>query len=58
MTDTLDIYKTITKTGRPITKGKCKVCDISKNRFEQSGGGAINTLMNKIPLPKMHLSLP
>ena len=34
-TDTVDIYKTKTKTGKPITKGKCKICGTIKCKFEK-----------------------
>jgi Phospholipase A2-like domain/Domain of unknown function (DUF5679) len=60
-TDTVGIYKTKTKTGKPITKGKCKICGTIKSKFEKkTGDGIVNWVMNKFGnvLPEMHLSLP
>ena len=38
--------------------GNCPTCGTKLYQFIKKGKGVINTLLNKIPIPEMHLSLP
>ena len=48
------------KNGRPAKKGICKVCGAKKFQITSSkkGGSILNTVLNKIPLPEIHMRLP
>ena len=63
-TDTNELTEIVLKNGVPAVTGKCTKCHTSKfliikRRHDISSGGSIvNTLLNKLPLPEMHLGLP
>lgn len=46
------------KNNRPMVTGNCSSCGTKLYQFIKKGKGVINTLLNKIPIPEMHLSLP
>lgn len=63
-TNTVNKYISITKNGRRILKGICKICGKIKNCFlpnsETSndikvGKSVLNKALNVLPLPEMHL---
>lgn len=54
-TETLNKHMSITKNGRKILKGICKICGKIKNRFIAYGKGIINKALNVLPLPEMHM---
>ena len=49
-----------TTNGRLCMKAKCALCGRAKSMFlkQGSGSGVFNMLLNKLPLPEMHLRLP
>lgn len=49
-TETIDNYETDC-----MTKGKCKICNSKKCCFKKKGSGMLNTVLNKIPMPELHL---
>jgi hypothetical protein len=53
LTQTINKYISVTKNGRKILKGICKICGKIKNRF--LGSSIINKALNVLPLPEMHL---
>jgi len=56
-TDTLNKYISLTKNGRRILKGICKICGMIKNQFLAARGGSlINKALNVLPnvLPEIH----
>ena len=59
-TETLNETTTVLKNGRPAKKGTCAVCGIQKFQFVKSirGGSLLNSALNALPLPEMHMSLP
>jgi hypothetical protein len=59
-TKTVNPKQDISKNNRPVIKGKCAICGILKNVFisKKQGSGVVNTILNKIPFPEMHLGLP
>ena len=59
-TETLNETTTVLKNGRPAKKGTCAVCGIQKFQFVKSirGGSFLNSALNALPLPEMHMSLP
>src|SRR4051812_1398949 len=60
VTTTLKSVVSTTNNNRSIEKGICQVCGIRKSRFlpNKFGTGVFNALLNKLPLPEMHLNLP
>jgi hypothetical protein len=53
--NTEEVYS---KNNKPMITGKCSSCGSKLCQFIKKGKGVINTLMNKLPIPEMHLSLP
>ena len=56
--EAINIEEVYSKNNRPMIKGICSSCGTKLCQFSKKGSGVINTLMNKIPIPEMHLSLP
>jgi hypothetical protein len=58
-TETNNLIKVLSKNNKPMITGNCSICSTKKYQFNSViGKGVINTLMNKIPIPELHLSLP
>src|SRR5688572_11287119 len=69
-TETLNETTTVLKNGRPAKRGTCAVCGIQKFQFLSSqgsrskrskrvrGGSLLNSALNALPMPEMHMSLP
>ena len=63
-TDTNEVTEIVFKNGVPAVTGKCTECHASKflitkrHQDHSTGGSLVNTLLNKLPLPEMHLGLP
>ena len=53
--NTEEVYS---KNNKPMITGKCSSCGTKLCQFIKKGKGVINTLLNKVPIPEMHLSLP
>ena len=47
-----------TANGKLQQQSNCQVCGKKKSMFLKQGSGVFNTLLNKLPLPEMHLRLP
>ena len=60
-TETNELTAIVFRNGVPAVKGKCAVCGTLKFRIttrSASGGSLVNSLLNKLPMPEMHLGLP
>ncbi len=57
-TDTYNVKNIKSKNNKPIISGNCSICKTKKYQFIKIGKGVINTIMNKLPLPELHLFLP
>ena len=61
-TGTSELTAVVFKNGVPAVKGKCAECGTLKflitPRRSSRGGSLINSLLNKLPMPEMHLGLP
>lgn len=62
-TETNELTAIVFKNGVPAVKGKCAQCGtlkflITPRRRSSRGGSLINSLLNKLPMPEMHLGLP
>ena len=60
-TESKNTANVITKNGKNMISGICSVCGTKTNKFTNtpvSGKGIFNTILNKLPLPEMHLSHP
>src|SRR5512139_1943123 len=62
-TETNELTAIVFKNGVPAVKGKCAQCGtlkflITPRRRTSRGGSLINSLLNKLPMPEMHLGLP
>ena len=68
-TETNELTAIVFRNGVPAVKGKCAVCGTLKflitPRRQASnvgrssrGGSLVNSLLNKLPMPEMHLGLP
>jgi hypothetical protein len=58
-TETLNLNHIISKNNKSVITGNCSICGTKKYRFERKQGkGIVNSLLNKIPIPELHLSLP
>ena len=59
-TSSANSEEVLTKNNRKQLKATCAVCGSKKSAFvsTKSGSGVINTVLNKLPMPEMHLSLP
>ena len=57
-TKSLDPAYANTTNNRLCLKAKCAQCGKTKSTFLKQGSGVFNTLLNKLPLPEMHLRLP
>ncbi len=53
--NTKEVYS---KNNKPMMTGTCSSCGTKLYQFIKKGSGVINTLLNKFPIPEMHLSLP
>ena len=60
-TETNELTAIVFRNGVPAVKGKCAVCGTLKfliTTRSASGGSLVNSLLNKLPMPEMHLGLP
>ena len=60
-TETNELTAIVFRNGVPAVKGKCAVCGTLKfliTTRSASGGALVNSLLNKLPMPEMHLGLP
>ncbi len=68
-TETNELTAIVFKNGVPAVKGKCAQCGTlkflitprhhtSSTSRTNRGGSLINSLLNKLPMPEMHLGLP
>lgn len=57
-TKSLDPVCEITINGKFCLKTKCVECGKSKSMFLKQGSGVFNSLLNKLPMPEIHLRLP
>jgi len=59
-TSSTNIAEVVSKNNRKQLQAVCEVCGAKKSAFlaAKTGNGVINTVLNKIPMPEMHLSLP
>ena len=58
-TATLNETQTTLGNGRPAIKGTCAICGSKKFQIiKKTGKGLLNTVLNYLPLPEMHKSLP
>jgi hypothetical protein len=59
-TETTDLKSVVLKNNVPAVRGRCSKCGTVKYLItgRRSGGSIVNTLLNKLPLPEMHLGLP
>ena len=57
-TQPLDPAYIITCNGKLQLQARCGVCEKTKSTFLKQGNGVFNTLLNKLPLPEIHLRLP
>lgn len=48
------------RNGRPAKKGTCAVCGARKSQIlsSKAGGSLLNSALNALPLPEMHMRLP
>ena len=49
------------RNGRPVKKGTCAVCGAKKYQIvagSKMGGSLLNSALNALPLPEMHMRLP
>ncbi len=53
-----NIEEIYSKNNKPMVTGTCSTCGRKLYQFIKKGKGVINTLLNKIPIPELHLSLP
>jgi predicted nucleic acid-binding Zn-ribbon protein len=53
-----NIEEIYSKNNKPMVTGICSSCGSKLYQFIKKGKGVINTLLNKIPIPELHLSLP
>ena len=56
--EAINIEEVYSKNNKPMITGNCSSCGSKLYQFIKKGKGVINTLLNKIPIPEMHLSLP
>jgi hypothetical protein len=56
-TETPNEVDKILSNGRHAKSGTCVVCGRKKYQILKSGGSILNTMLNKLQLPEMHLSL-
>jgi hypothetical protein len=56
--EAINLEEVYSKNNKPMITGNCSSCGTKLCQFIKKGKGIINTLMNKIPLPEMHMSLP
>ena len=56
--EAINIEEVYSKNNKPMITGNCSSCGTKIYQFIKKGKGVINTLLNKIPIPEMHLSLP
>ena len=54
----LDPAYIITSNGRLQLQAICGICGKRKSMFSSEGSGIFNTMLNKLPLPEIHLRLP
>jgi hypothetical protein len=60
-TETLNETSAVLRNGRPAKKGTCAVCGAKKSQIVASskvGGSLLNSALNALPLPEMHMRLP
>ncbi len=68
-TETSELTAIVFKNGVPAVKGKCAACgtlkflitprrQVSSISHSSRGGSLVNSLLNKLPTPEMHLGLP
>jgi hypothetical protein len=53
-----NIEEIYSKNNKPMVTGTCSTCGSKLYQFIKNGKGVINTLLNKIFIPELHLSLP
>jgi hypothetical protein len=61
-TETLNAKVTTLRNGRPAKQGTCTVCGAKKSQLLSAGAfegaGLLNSALNALPLPEMHMRLP
>jgi len=59
-TETLIETSAVLRNGRTAKNGKCAVCGAKKCQIQstKAGGSVLNTVLNALPLPEMHIKLP
>ncbi len=68
-TETSELTAIVFRNGVPAVKGKCAECgtlkflitarrQASSTGCSSRGGSLVNSLLNKLPMPEMHLGLP
>jgi len=62
-TETNELTAIVFRNGVPAVKGKCAQCGtlkflITPRRQASRGGSLVNSLLNKLPMPEMHMGLP
>ena len=60
-TETNELTAIVFRNGVPAVKGKCAVCGTLNfliTTRSARGGSLVNSLLNKLPMPEMHLGLP
>jgi len=59
-TETLIQTSAVLRNGRTAKNGTCSVCGPKKCQIQstKAGGSVLNTVLNALPLPEMHIKLP
>ena len=62
-TGSSDLKEDLLKNGTKAMKGKCAKCGTIKyvfiaNAKFKSGGSIVNAMLNKLPMPELHMKLP
>ena len=59
-TETLSQTSEVLRNGRLAKKGICAICGVKKSQIVGSmvGGSLLNSALNALPLPEMHMRLP
>jgi len=59
-TETLNETPAVLRNGRSAKNGTCAICGAKKCQIQptETGGSILNTALNALPLPEMHMKLP